>query len=79
MNQKPVIAVFDKKIAMYDQPFVCRHVGEAVREWTIVKANKETKIGKNPEDFDLFQIATYDEKSGTFSPVIPHQHLDSGV
>lgn len=77
--QKPIVAVYDKKVGMFDPPFTCRHIGEAVREWSQIKKNADTKFGKNPEDFDLFQIGVYEEQTGTFENLQPHIHLDSGV
>lgn len=77
--KKPVVCVYDKKIGMFDNPFVCRHQNEAVREWNIVSSDTNTKYGKNPEDFELFWIGEFDEKMGTFESLQPHEHLASGV
>lgn len=74
-----VCAVFDKKTGLFDRPFHVRHNGEAIREWDIVRKNPETKFGKNPEDFDLFQVAYYDDNSGDHETLTPHVHLASGV
>lgn len=65
--KKPIIAVRDIKIGLFDQPFVVRHVGEAIREWDIVSKNEQTKYGKNPTDFQLFKIADFDESTGEFT------------
>lgn len=75
----PVIAVFDKKLGVYERPFVVRMSGEAIREWDIVRKDTNTKIGKNPEDFDLFQIGTYDDELGTLENAQPKVHLATGV
>ena len=77
--QLPVCSVFDKKTGLYEQPFVCRHVAEAIREWDIVRKNPETKFGKNPEDFDLIHVAHYDDSKSTFENLQPHYPLSSGV
>lgn len=74
-----VCAVFDKKTALYENPFNVRHIGQAIREWDIVRKNPETKFGKNPEDFDLFHIADYDDETGTHFPIVPKNHLASGL
>ena len=74
---KIVIAVFDKKTALFDQPFHVRHPGEAIREWDIVRKDEKTKFGKNPEDFDLYQIATYDDSTGEYTTA--KTHLATGV
>lgn len=77
--EKPVLAIFDKKIGMFDQPLVVRHLGEGLRDWDHVTKDKNTKYGRNPEDFDLYQIATFNEITGSFSPIQPHLHLQNGV
>lgn len=77
--KKPVVAVFDKKIALYETPVIVRHNGEAIREFEILRKDTNTKFGKNPEDFDLFQIANYDETTGQYENLSPATHLISGV
>lgn len=74
-----VIAVYDKKTGLYGQPFTVRHNGEAIREWDLVRKDTNTKFGKNPEDFDLFQIAEYNDETGEMAPLKPAIHLASGV
>lgn len=76
---KPVIAVYDKKIGLFDQPFTVRRQGEAIREWENIVKDPNNRYGKNPEDFDLFHIANYDEVTGVITSVQPHIHLSSGV
>lgn len=75
----PIVTVFDKKTALYDKPFVIRHVGDAIRDWDTLRKDQNTRFGKNPEDFDLFQIADYDDLTGEITMHKPHLHLASGV
>lgn len=77
--KQPVCAIYDKKTGLFDTPFFVRHNGEAVREWDIVRKDPNTKFGKNPEDFDLFQIANYDFQNGEIVPLKPHTHLGTGI
>lgn len=77
--QQPMIAVYDKKTALFERPFVVRHVGEAIREWDIVTKDSNTKFGKNPEDFDLFQIGFFDDETALVEILKPNIHLASGV
>lgn len=77
--QQPICAVFDKKTGLYDNPFTVRHVGEAVREFDTVRKMPETKFGKNPEDFDLMHIATWNPSQGRFENLDSHQTLTTGV
>lgn len=78
MNQ-PVCAVFDKKSGMFDSPFVCRHPAEAAREWEAVKKMPETKYGKHPEDYELFQVGNFNHTIGKFENLEIHMQLSSGV
>lgn len=61
----PMCAVFDRKIALYDPPFSIRHQGEAIRQFEDLKKDTNTRFGKNPEDYLLFQIGTYDDVTGS--------------
>lgn len=76
---KPLCAVYDKKTGLFDPPMITRHVGEVIREIQLLYKNKETKFGKNPEDFDLYQIGTFNEETGEITMQTPHVHLASGL
>lgn len=78
-SKKILVSVYDKKVGLFDPPFAVRHIGEATREWSVVKKDPTTKFGKHPEDFDLFQIGEYDEATAHVTPTTPHLHLDTGV
>lgn len=71
----PVCAVYDRKTGLFDPPFTVRHVGEANREWAILLTDTNTKFGKNPEDFELYQIAVYDDSKGELTTLRPHTQL----
>lgn len=73
--KRPVIAVYDRKIALFELPNVFRHNGEALREFTTLKTKPDTKFGANPEDYDLYQIALFDDETGQFENVTPHVGL----
>lgn len=77
--KQAVCAVYDKKTALYDTIFTVRHPGEAIRQWDIVRKNPETKFGKNPEDFDLHQLAWFDDTNGAIEEVKPYTHLAGGL
>lgn len=77
--KKPIVAVKDIKIGLFDPPIMVRHNGEAIREWDILLTKKDTKFGQNPSDFELYQIAEFDEETGNITTLSPHTHLASGV
>lgn len=77
--KNPVLAVKDIKIGLFDPPFVCRHAGEGIRDIEILYKNTQTKFGKNPTDFHLYQIATFDESTGEFHNINPIVQLTNGA
>lgn len=72
-----ILAVYDKKTCTYDQPFTVRHLGDAIREWDVVRKNEQTKFGKHPEDFDLFQIGLFDDETAVLTE--KKEHISSGI
>lgn len=77
--KSPICSVYDKKTGLFENPFACRHVAEAVRGWDVVRKDPNTKFCQSPEDFILYQIGTFDAALGTFESVQPHVALAAGV
>lgn len=75
----PVVAVYDKKTGLYDPPFSCRHVGEAVRDFGVIQKDAKTKFGQNPQDFDLKEVAEFNYATGEFKNLNPQKTLITGV
>lgn len=78
MLSEPICAVKDKKTGLFDRIFTVRHAGEAIREFETICKDTNTKFGKNPEDFDLYQIGTMDYQSGVTGLETPVQ-LRTGI
>lgn len=78
MNIK-LFSIFDKKTGDYGQLIQSKHTGEILREWDHIIKDKNTKFGKNPEDFTLFQIGEYDPDKGTITQINPFLHIADGI
>ncbi len=59
-----VYTLFDSKVEIYMKPFYLKNKGEALRAFTDIANDKDTNVGKYPEDFTLFEIGEYDEETG---------------
>lgn len=59
-------AVYDSKVGVYEQPFLMRTKGEAIRSWVDVVNDEKTKFNKHPEDFTLMELGEYDDEKGQF-------------
>lgn len=64
---KEVFATYDSKGGFYNDPFMVRSKGEAIRGFMTAANDPKTSIGQYPEDFTLFQLAQYDDHSGKYS------------
>lgn len=77
--KEPVVAVFDRKTALYDKPHAIRHTGDAIREFEHLLKDPKTRFGMNPDDFILRQIATFDPNDGSYTNITPPVDLASGT
>ena len=74
-----VCCIYDKKTASYGPPAVVIHVGEAVREFDGLKKLPESKINKNPEDFELHHLGFWNSSSGHAENLASPITLATGV
>ena len=80
MIQK-VFGVRDGKAQAFLQPFFSNAVGAAIRAFEDVVNDKVAgnQIAKHPEDYILYELATFDDNSGEFVCVSPIKMLGSGI
>lgn len=56
-----MFAVYDSKVGAYMAPFFMSSTGQALRAFIDTASDKETQVGKHPEDFTLFELGEYDD------------------
>lgn len=61
-----VCAAYDKKARAYLTPFYVTHQDVAVRAFKDAVMNVESAVGRNPEDFSLWNLGTFDDDKGAF-------------
>lgn len=69
-----VFSILDNKSHLYSPPFYCRHTGEALRNFTELVNDERSSVSKYPSDYQLVQVATFNDEDGHFDP-IKHVHL----
>ena len=57
-------AIFDTASKVYDGPFPALTDEVAIRDFTNISMNKESKVGRNPEHFLLYRVGTWDDAVG---------------
>lgn len=63
---KPVVAVRDRQMGAFMNPFIAPTVGVAVRSFADAVNEKDSGMYSHPEDYELFQLAEFDDVSGKF-------------
>lgn len=61
-----VVAVFDRALGGFNRPFYVAARGLAVRSFADEVNRPDGDLGKHPEDYELWQLGTWDEESGEF-------------
>ena len=63
-----VVVVRDRAADVFGQPTFTTALGMAVRSFadTVNTPDKDNVIAKHPEDFDLYSIGTYNDRTAKF-------------
>lgn len=63
-----IFTIYDRKAEGHKPPFSIRTIGEAERSFLDACQNDDTDLGKHAEDYQLWQVAKFDEFSGEVTP-----------
>lgn len=69
----------DSKGDVFHTPQCYRTVGEAIRAVQVLAENKDHMISKFPDDFALFRIGRFCEKSGVCEPLKQPENIGGTV
>lgn len=67
--KRPVLAIYDIKAKLFSQPMFPVAVGQVMREFGDMVNDGKSPYAKHPEDYQLFQIALFDDVEGVFEPM----------
>ncbi len=59
-----IYSIYDTAAAIYQRPFVAQSDGEVTRSFSDIACDADHEIGKHPEDYTLFTIGTFNDKTG---------------
>lgn len=69
--QKVVCSVFDTKAAVYSNPFYSVNTAVAARDFAHGCNDPNSALHRNPDDYILYQVASFDDETGLFTPCVP--------
>lgn len=70
-----VCAVRDRAVDTFGNPFFVPALGAAIRSFAdeINSGSAQSALSKHPEDYDLFELGTFDDSTGLFETGTPKQ------
>jgi len=63
-----IVAVKDRAVDAYNRPFYVPTIGAAIRSFTDEVNRNESEMNSHPEDYDLYDMGTFCDQTGTFLP-----------
>jgi hypothetical protein len=64
MSVLKMCSIYDSKAEAWMTPMFFQAVGQAVRSFSDAVNDKSSEFGKHPEDYVLFAVADFDDRSG---------------
>lgn len=74
-----VFSIYDSKAAVYGRPFFLQSAGVAMRIFGDMANDEKEPVGQHPEDYTLFELASWDEDSGQFTQDAANRSLANGI
>lgn len=71
--RKFVFALRDRATVSFLDPFVVVHKGQAERMFADAINDEKSPFYKHAEDYDLYELGTFDDGTGVFEIRVPEQ------
>ncbi len=74
-------AIRDSKAESFNQPMLHRTLAEAERQFSlhVNEKNPNNFLNQYPEDYDLYKIGSYNEKTGTLEKLDSPVHVAKAI
>lgn len=63
-----VYTIYDTAAGAYMRPFYAQSDAQAIRVFGDLSVAADHDVGRHPEDYSLFRVATFDDNTGVFHP-----------
>jgi len=75
MSQIRLFAIRDNKVGTYNNPFCASHLAQVTRDLTEVANDPKSMLCKHPQDFELYELGTFDSNTGAIDTEIKPRFL----
>lgn len=69
MANQVVVCVYDVQLGAFLRPFCAPSTGVAIRSFVDALQDPQSEMAKHPNDYELHQLAVFDDHEGEFTPV----------
>jgi len=69
--EKGLFAVLDTKSKIFSNPFTAINSAVAIRDFRSACLDPNTDISRNPADYALYRVGSYDDLLGAVAPITP--------
>lgn len=72
MAKLMVCSVYDRALEGFSRPFFVPAIGMAVRSFSdeVNRVAPDNEMNRHPEDYSLFQLASFDDSTGEFETAV---------
>lgn len=70
-----IVAVRDRQITAFLRPFTAQSRGQAIRSFRDEVNRDGSELNSHPEDYELYELGTFDEQTGNLKPHDSHVQL----
>lgn len=64
--EQQLYSIYDEITEIYNTPFSVINEKDAIRSFRLLATDLSTLVGKSPQDYSLYRVATYDTCTGKF-------------
>lgn len=79
MSEKIIVTLFDRKAEYYLPIWLTENDETAKRQFHNLVKDSDTMIAKNPEDYIMFKVGKFDDKTGQVKEIIHHVEIVNGL
>lgn len=74
-----LFSIRDQKVGVFNNPFIAPNVNAIIRQFGDAVANKDGDLGKYPQDFDLYEVGSFNPETGVIDAYGQPKHVFSCV
>lgn len=70
-----ICAIRDRAADAFGRPMFSAALGQAIRSFVdeVNRSDPNNQLAAHPDDFDLYQLGTFDDSTGMFDTGVPRQ------